>query len=465
MNFRDEVSGTGFSAEELETCLRLLQRVADDPAVMNGHERFKTLVAKVHRHAKKVNQAARRTTARDEDRATAAQTVVVHQQLDAGPRRLPTPAASSPAPALYRRPRHCYVCQEPFQEVHFFYHRLCPVCAAHNWERRGQRADLRGRTALITGGRIKIGYETTLKLLRDGARVLVTTRFPHAAARRFEAEADAATWLPRLEFHGLDLRDIPAVERFARELVEREPELDILIHNAAQTVKRPLGFYRSLLAQEAEGAVAAGGLIPTAADAVLLEARPGYQGHLPGTDQFFPRNQWDRFGQPVDERLSNSWRQTLGEIGTIEVLEVLLVNSVAPFILTTHLLPAMRRSRQTRRFIVNVSGAEGLFTAWGKSAFHPHTNMAKAALNMLTFTAAGELAEQGIWMNSVDTGWVSDERPRPQAERERERQGFRLPLDLIDAASRIYDPIVRGIHDPAPPPFGQYFKDYAPHPW
>src|SRR5262249_14886509 len=148
------------------------------------------------------------------------------------------------------RPRPCYVCKQPFAQVHFFYHLLCPCCASLNWSKRNQRADLRGRTALITGGRVKIGYQTTLKMLRDGARVLVTTRFPRDAARRFQSEPDCREWSDRLEIHGLDLRDVPSVETFARHVADRDGNLDILIHNAAQTIRRPLAFYHHLLAAD-----------------------------------------------------------------------------------------------------------------------------------------------------------------------------------------------------------------------
>jgi NAD(P)-dependent dehydrogenase (short-subunit alcohol dehydrogenase family) len=451
---------SGITAEQLETCLQVLQAVAREPSVMDGNQRFKALVAKVHRQAKKVKRQVLRLQESRADQQLAQQTLLVQQQL--GAQRSPPSVPENHAE--YCRHRQCYVCKQSFARVHFFYHLLCPGCATLNWAKRNQRADLCGRTALVTGGRIKIGYQTSLKLLRDGARVLVTTRFPQDAALRFRSEPDCTDWLDRLEIHGLDLRDITGVETFARQVLDQEGHLDILIHNAAQTIKRPLAFYRHLLQAEANSS-ARRALACTQVASPLLEARPGYQGHLPGTEIYLPTGSLDLDGQQVDRRPINSWRLKLGDVSTIELLEVLLVSSVAPFVLSNHLLPAMLRSPHPRRFIVSVSAMEGQFARQGKTAFHPHTNMAKAALNMLTRTAAADLARKGVFINSVDTGWITDEKPLPLAERVREEDGFHVPLDVIDGAARIYDPIARGINEPAEPFHGHFLKDYAPYPW
>jgi NAD(P)-dependent dehydrogenase (short-subunit alcohol dehydrogenase family) len=364
----------------------------------------------------------------------------------------------------YGQPRHCYICNCDFVEVHHFYHLLCPDCAERNWAKREQRANLDGRIAIVTGGRIKIGYQTSLKLLRDGARVIVTTRFPQDAVNRFQTEPDCQDWLDRIQIHALDFRDLPGVEAFARHVLEHEPQLDILIHNAAQTIKRPLAFYQHLLdapARPGDGRA----LIRTEAASPLVELRPGYRGQLPGTEMYLPRGHLDLDGQQVDQRPTNSWRLKLGEISTIELLEVMLVSTIAPFTLSNLLLPALERSPHPRRFIINVSAMEGQFTRVDKTPFHPHTNMAKAAVNMLTRTTASDLAQKGIYTNSVDTGWITDEKPLPQAERMRERDGFYLPLDAIDGASRIYDPIARGLNEAEEPLSGHFLKDYFPYPW
>jgi len=164
---------------------------------------------------------------------------------------LPPGAAGGPAPGdELRRPRACYVCKAPYRRLHFFYDSLCPECAAFNFAKRTQGARLDGRVALVTGARIKIGYRIALMLLRSGADVIATTRFPFDAAERFAREPDYAEFAPRLRLYGLDLRDAPLVERFAAHLAETAPRLDFLVNNAAQTVRRPPAYYESLVERE-----------------------------------------------------------------------------------------------------------------------------------------------------------------------------------------------------------------------
>ena len=227
-----------------------------------------------------------------------------------------------------------------------------------------------------------------------------------------------------------------------------EPALDILVNNAAQTVKRPPEFYKHLLDAE---------------DASLLETRPEYPAGL-DMARYFPPGLHDRDGQQIDLRPVHSWRLRLGEIETLEMLETQLVNAAAPFVLNSRLKSLLMRSSFDRRFIVNVSAMEGQFGRESKTVFHPHTNMAKAALNMMTRTSAADYARDGIYMNSVDTGWVTDENPHPQKVSAQER-GFWTPLDARDAAARIYDPVARGINEDAEPLFGHFLKDYAPYAW
>ncbi|HEY1189505.1 MAG TPA: SDR family oxidoreductase [Gemmata sp.] len=432
-----------FTPDELETCLKVLQHVADDPAVVDTHERFKALVAKVHNRGRKALKRRLRADDRHADRAQVERTGVV-----AGAPGLPALTAGG-APGVYRRPVNCYVCKTPFVEVHSFYHQLCPECAARNANKREQRADLRGRRALLTGGRIKIGHQLGLRLLRDGAELIVTTRFPNDARRRYAGEPDAPEWLDRLRVVGLDLRDLPGVEALADYLTANEPSLDVLINNAAQTVRRPLAFYAHLL----EGETPA-----------LLEARSESALPVLAEQKWFPPARFDAHGQQIDLRPDNSWSQRLHEVGTLEMLEVQLVNAVGPFVLASRLKPLFLRSPFTRRFIVNVSAMEGQFTRPTKTVRHPHTNMAKAALNMLTRTSAADYAADGIYMTSVDTGWITDEKPHPGAERVR-AEGFFTPLDCTDGMARVYDPIARGINEPGEPFFGVFLKDYAPYPW
>ena len=153
------------------------------------------------------------------------------------------------APPL-NTPRACYVCKAPCERVHFFYDQMCGACGDFNYAKRSQSADLRGRVAFISGARVKIGYQAAILLLRAGARVIVSTRFPRDAALRYAREVDYADWKHRLQIYGLDLRHTPSVETFARHLQRSLGGLDFVVHNACQTVRRPSGFYRHLMLSE-----------------------------------------------------------------------------------------------------------------------------------------------------------------------------------------------------------------------
>jgi NAD(P)-dependent dehydrogenase (short-subunit alcohol dehydrogenase family) len=375
------------------------------------------------------------------------------------------------------------VCKAEFSRLHFFYDQLCPPCAELSYEKRTQTADLSGRTALVTGGRVKIGYQAAILLLRAGARVLVTTRFPHDAARRFAGEQDFGVWRDRLEIHGLDLRLTPAVERFARGVNEREAGLDFILHNACQTVRRPPAFYAHLVEHEQappealpaterrivrayhEDRRARRGAIAHDDPALLSQAVLTPEDRaLAGKVELFPAGELDQDLQQIDLRPANSWRMTLAEVPIVELLEVHLVNAIAPFVLSARLKPALLRSPGEGKHIVNVSAMEGQFYRDHKTDKHPHTNMAKAALNMLTRTSAADYARDGIYMNSVDTGWVTDEDPATLAARKREEHGFHPPLDVVDGAARICDPIFSGVLT-GRHVYGQFFKDYRPVDW
>ena len=402
------------------------------------------------------------------------------------PRPSAIPSSSSEAPPEdggpeLREPRKCYVCKAAFTRLHHFYDQMCPPCAALNWEKRNQTADLSGRVAIVTGARVKIGYQAAILLLRAGARVIVTTRFPHDAAARYAREADFPAWADRLAIHGLDLRLTPAVERFARTIDEQYDRLDFILHNACQTVRRPPGFYAHLVDHER-----------TSLDALPREVRPLLHAYheerrqrrgagddpallsqaaltaedraLTGRVDLFPAGELDADLQQIDLRPQNSWRLTLAEVPTVELLEVQLVNAVAPFVLSSKLKPLMLRHRTMDKHIVNVSAMEGQFYRDHKTDKHPHTNMAKAALNMLTRTSAADYVRDGIHMNSVDTGWVTDEDPATLAARKREVHGFHPPLDIVDGAARIVDPIFSGMLT-GKHVWGQFLKDYQPTDW
>lgn len=443
-----------------------MQRLVDTYRTQPGDERLNGLIRKLYKEGRR-RQRDRdlhlKSEKRRQDRELLATAALVQIQSDQ-----PLPALpAAPEKKRLHNPEYCYVCKAPYTEVHFFYHFLCPQCARFNYSMRSLSADLKGRTALVTGGRVKIGHQLVLRLLRDGARVLVTTRFPHAAARRFAEEADAAEWQDRLHIHGLDLRNLPGVEAFAEYLLENGPVLDIIVHNAAQTIQRPPGFYRDLLEQERRPeetlSLAARRLVATPAPLTLFQDGPAM---LPGSGipDVLPLTRLHDWEERVDSRDINSWLLPIEEVSAREMLEVQLVNSVAPFLLNGRLKPLLLRSAFERRFIVNVSAMEGQFSRH-KTEFHPHTNMAKAALNMMTHTCAAAYAEEGIYMNSVDTGWVTDENPTAKRLRKQEELGFFAPLDIIDGMARIYHPIAWGIEGDQPPLYGQFLKDYAPCKW
>jgi NAD(P)-dependent dehydrogenase (short-subunit alcohol dehydrogenase family) len=396
--------------------------------------------------------------------------------------------------------RGCYICKQDFTLVDAFYHWLCPTCAARSHAKRDQRTDLTGKRALLTGGRAKIGMYIALRLLRDGAHTTITTRFPKDAVRRFSSLPDSAEWIDRLKVVGIDLRDPTQVISLADDVAAAGP-LDILINNACQTVRRTPGAYAPLVEaeslplppdsvpelvtfdriSEAHPAAIAGALRDTAVahhegestehavamhNAATLTALALKAGHA-SLDAHLAGTAVDAGGLLPDVQTNNSWTQTVGEVDPLELLEVQLCNSIAPFLLVSRLRPALAAAAAAatsqRAYVVNVSAMEGQFSRRYKGAGHPHTNMAKAALNMLTRTSSGEMFEtDNILMTAVDTGWITDERPHHEKLRIA-AEGWHAPLDLVDGAARVYDPIVLG--EAGTDLFGCFVKDYEPSPW
>jgi NAD(P)-dependent dehydrogenase (short-subunit alcohol dehydrogenase family) len=378
---------------------------------------------------------------------------------------------------------------------------MCPACAEFNYAKRFQSVSLEGQTALITGARLKIGYQSALMMLRAGALVIVSTRFPVDAAQRYAREDDFLKWQDRLHIYGLDLRHTPSVELFCDYIESAYGRLDILINNAAQTVRRPPGFYAHLIENEL---LSFDALAPDVRillkpfkeckEKLMLGADPklagqplatAWSGKMKGvginasaqlsqvsyahdaalqSDQVFPQGKLDADLQQVDLRAVNSWRLRLGEIATAEMIELQLVNAIAPFVLCNRLANMMKRENTGQKHIVNVSAMEGKFHRFTKTDRHPHTNMAKAALNMLTHTSASDLAQYGIFMNAVDTGWVTDEDPAALSKRKQEAHDFQPPLDIVDGAARVCDPFFNGILT-GQHWSGKFLKDYFPVDW
>jgi NAD(P)-dependent dehydrogenase (short-subunit alcohol dehydrogenase family) len=391
-----------------------------------------------------------------------------------------TATTTQPSVGILGRARACYVCKERYRDVDAFYHQLCPACAMLNRARRDARTDLTGRRALLTGGRAKIGMYIALRLLRDGAHTTITTRFPGDAVRRFSAMHDSSQWLHRLSIVGIDLRDPAQVVELADTVANRGP-LDILINNAAQTVRRTPGAYGQLIA--AESAPLPEGPLPEVLDlGYSVGASPAAIAAHPATHALTPhaltalaltsgsaslervaeQTAIDAGGLVPDLDAVNSWTRRVHEVDAVELLEVHLCNVIAPFILVSRLRRSMAAAPARRKYVVNVSAMEGQFGRIYKGAGHPHTNMAKAALNMLTRTSARDLFADGILMSSVDTGWITDERPHPTKARLAD-EGFHAPLDLVDGAARVYDPIVRGEH--GEDLYDCFLKDYAKSAW
>ncbi|MCX4585267.1 SDR family NAD(P)-dependent oxidoreductase [Streptomyces sp. NBC_01481] len=427
------------------TVRRLRALPTADPLRIRGEE----IAASFARESRNKRRKARRRLESDADAAVTAGTAT--GALD---RREDAALTGKGRAGVFLRPRHCYVCKTLYRRTDGFYHRLCPGCAADNTARRALSTDLSGRRVLLTGGRVKIGFQLALMMLRDGAELLVTSRFPQDTLRRFAVVEGSRQWLDRLTVVAVDLRDPRQVLGLCERLRADGEPLDILVNNAAQTIRRPPESYALLAAGESgalpPGVLAAPGYAPMAA---LERGTRGLALVL---------GEVDEAGLLPDLSPANSWSARLGELDPAELLETQLVNALAPALLADRLLPLLLASPRPRRYIVNVSAVEGRFAVRNKTSGHPHTNMAKAALNMLTRTSAAGLAAQGVHMCSVDTGWITDENPAPRKARIA-AAGIRTPLDIVDGAARVYDPIVRG--EAGTPVAGVFLKDYKVADW
>lgn len=435
-----ELSDQKFSQNEWEICLKVLHALKDEPFLNPDNQTFSGLITKIHKNAKKQIRHENYSMMKSHDLTVSSDSVLMQKALTGNSAFYDDEKDETKLTPL-QIPKNCYCCNQSYQYAHSFYTRLCPKCAAENYEKRFETADLTGRNVILTGGRVKVGWATALKLLRNGANLVLTTRFPALALEMMQQEADYQDWKERLWVYGLDLRNLKAIQDFIDFYKTRFDTLDILINNAAQTIKYPDEYYLPIISREREMLVEfknIQNLFPNqteiSSEIAKLEYAQNDETPLALT----------RFGQPVDNREKTSWNSTLEEVSMYELVEVNLINHIAPYFLIKELKPLMKNSAFQAKFIINVTSSEGIFSYSNKTVFHPHTNMTKAALNMMTLTSARAFENDQIYMSAVDVGWISTGAKESLRKKQFE-QGYIPPLDSVDGAARILHPIAEGI--------------------
>jgi len=450
-----------FTPEEWATCIKVLKQLKDDPFQNPDNQVFSGLITKIYRKATKtLRKAGRADRKKGLERIRQSSVLYKNARYNTsfyGNEEANHNVTFSESPEA----TNCYICSRPYTSIHSFYHRLCPECAALNLEWRNRSVDLTGQNVIITGGRVKVGYAAALKFLRFGADVTVTTRFPGIAFNQFREENDYDEWKDRLHLHGLDLRNLKAVRTFITLFKLERGKLNILVNNAAQTIKYDEQYYAHLMAAEQK-------FLPLArANGAWDNVTPVMENSntlfAAGSERVIP--ELSRFGLPVDHREKTSWNSNLSEIGLEELLEVNLINHISPYLLIQGFTSLMQKD-YTPRFIINVTSSEGQFSYGNKTVFHPHTNMTKAALNMLTRTSGKEYESKRTYMTAVDVGWIST----GATEKLREQQfeaGYIPPLDSVDGAARILHPIIERLSNPFTSTSfaGRLLKNYKIQDW
>jgi NAD(P)-dependent dehydrogenase (short-subunit alcohol dehydrogenase family) len=348
----------------------------------------------------------------------------------------------------------CYICNVPTTTTtsHDFYTKMCNLCGIINKIKRDSYINQKGKIALITGGRVKIGYETALRLLRCECQVIITTRFAKDALQRYINEPDHNKWIQNLKIFEADFLSLTDTKNLVNYLFTNYTNIDYLINNAAQTIDRPRDFYNHLLLANPDIKLIQQTIINhncklitnnNNCDKIILEQ----------DTNLFPLKKYDQFGQQIDLRNSNSWILEIDQINITEFLKVQAVNNITPFVLINQLLPLLKKEKNNYSWIINVSSMEGIFNWKNKSSRHVHTNMAKSSINMMTRTCGDYLYHKyNIVMCAVETGWNNSQFPNSYE--------FKTPIDCLDGAMRILDPIFCKLTK-----YGIIYKDYQIYNW
>lgn len=336
--------------------------------------------------------------------------------------------------------KKCLICRERSIETYG----ICSACRIFNDNMRKTGADLSGYTAVVTGARVRIGYAAALRLLRDGASVIGITRFPHIAFEKYKKEPDYDNFKDRLHIIGFDLMQIHLFDELISQIEKCSPDgIDILVNNAAQTVRKKPEYYLRRIETE---------------KSLMLEYK-GEKNQNALVSVTVPSNELLTQCIPVansETENFNSWVARSDDIDPREMLEVQLINVTAPFFLSTRLKPLMLRSSNLNKFIINVSSVEGRFNRKRKLSRHIHTNMAKASLNMMTNSMSSDYCNDRIYIYSCDPGWITSQFPSEYEN----NKNFVPYLTPDDGACRICYPVYLHINDYEIKDSGAFYKDY-----
>ena len=420
--------------------------------------------------------------------------------------------------------KSCYICKQRLglDNINKFYGTLCNKCGDYNYSFRTMELDFKGRIAIVTGGRVKIGYYIVKKLLSYGCKVITTSRFPNDALSRFKEDPDYDIFKNNLIIYPIDFRIFQSTVKFVNYIKDNCSHIDFLINNAAQTVRRNTEYYEYLLPIElkklnkeddnkiikndylelkkniSEDLIKEESFelsddqknemtkkyerreILNSLAALIKNKDPENEEILPlsviaSQIKIMEEKEQSKIyimggdGQPYDfTKGKNSWNLELDEISFQEFTEVQIINAWTPYYLCAKLKPMMMKSPFQDKYIVNVTAVEGIFNHF-KRTTHVHTNMAKAALNMLTRTCGKYLEKDKIYMTCVDTGWVSHMNEMTKViEGENkdysENEMANVPLDELDGAMRVLHPIIEGIKNKNYM-YGILLKDYVKSKW